>query len=379
MDQKEKIQILKDIVQIKSVNDNEEEIAHYLKELLEKYGIESTLVNYSPGRSSLVAELSNGEGKVLGFTGHMDVVDAGDESKWTYPPYEGHIEENKMYGRGTTDMKSGLAAMAIAMIELKENGTPFNGKIKLLATVGEEVGELGAEQLTNEGYVDDLDGLIIGEPSNYNLIYTHMGSINYSVISHGKSAHSSMPKKGINAINHLNDFITEANREMDAITEKYEDEELGRTIHNVTVIQGGNQVNSIPETATLQANIRSIPEYSNDEIIRALQTIVDKLNEQTDYNLELKVDYNKESIQSPKDSSLIQSILKVSDRDLPLIGISGTTDAAEFTKSENPFDLVVYGPGEPTLPHQMNEYVQIDNYLDMIEQYQKIAQEYLKA
>ena len=378
MNHEEKVQILKDIVQIKSVNENEEEVANYLKDLFKKYEIDSTLVNYSPGRSSLVAELSNGEGKVLGFTGHMDVVDAGDESQWTYPPYEGHIEGNKMYGRGTTDMKSGLAAMAIAMIELKEKGTPFNGKIKLLATVGEEIGELGSQQLTEEGYADDLDGLIIGEPSNYNLVYTHMGSINYSVVSHGKSAHSSMPKEGINAINHLNEFITEANRAMDKITEKYEDEVLGRTIHNVTVIHGGNQVNSIPETASLQANIRSIPSYSNDDIIHTLQGIVDKLNEKTDYHLELKVDYNKQSVKSPKDSALIQSILNVSDKDLPLTGLSATTDAAEFTKSAQPFDLVVYGPGEPTLPHQVDEYVQIDNYLDMIAQYQNIAKEYLK-
>lgn len=378
MNHEEKIRVLKDLVQIKSVNENEEEVANYLKNLFKKHEIDSTLVNYSPGRSSLVAELSNGEGRVLGFTGHMDVVDAGDESQWTYPPYEGHIEGNKMYGRGTTDMKSGLAAMAIAMIELKEKGIPFNGKIKLLATVGEEIGELGSQQLTEEGYADDLDGLIIGEPSNYNLVYTHMGSINYSVVSHGKSAHSSMPKEGINAINHLNEFITEANRAMDKITEKYEDEVLGRTIHNVTVIHGGNQVNSIPETASLQANIRSIPRYSNDDIIHTLQAIVDKLNEKTDYHLELKVDYNKQAVKSPRDSALIQSILNVSDKDLPLIGLSATTDAAEFTKSAQPFDLVVYGPGEPTLPHQVDEYVQIDNYLDMIEQYQNSAKEYLK-
>ncbi|WP_313468323.1 M20/M25/M40 family metallo-hydrolase, partial [Carnobacterium sp.] len=177
---------------------------------------------------------------------------------------------------------------------------------------------------------------------------------------------------------HLNEFITEANRAMDNITEKYEDEVLGRTIHNVTVIHGGNQVNSIPETASLQANIRSIPSYSNDDIIHTLQAIVDKLNEKTDYHLELKVDYNKQSVKSPKDSALIQSILNVSDKDLPLTGLSATTDAAEFTKSAQPFDLVVYGPGEPTLPHQVDEYVQIDNYLDMIEQYQNIAKEYLK-
>ena len=378
MDKNKKIKILKDIIQIRSVNENEEEVAVYLKELLNKYNIPSVLIPYSPGRSSLVAELiGSGNGKVLGFTGHLDVVDAGDETRWQYPPYSGHVEEGRMYGRGTTDMKSGLAALTIAMIELNEKSIPFNGKIRLLATLGEEVGELGAMQLTEKGYADDLDGLIIGEPTKHKIAYTHMGSINYSVISHGKSAHSSMPHEGINAINHLNEFISEANSEMDNISLSYEDEVLGRTIHNITVISGGNQVNSIPETAELQANIRSIPAYSNDRIIDLLQSVIDRLNLKG-HNLELKIDFNKISVKSDRNSKLIQAIQKVSERDLPLTGLSATTDAAEFTKSLKPFDLAIYGPGEPAMPHQVDEYVEIENYLEMIEMYQKIAIEYLK-
>ena len=89
-------------------------------------------------------------------------------------------------------------------------------------------------------------------------MYAHMGSINYSVVSHGKEAHSSMPEEGINAINNLNEFITEANQQMAEVTANYENPELGRTIHNVTVIKGGTQVNSIPGQAALQGNIRSI-------------------------------------------------------------------------------------------------------------------------
>ncbi len=87
MDRDEIVSFLQDIVRIKTENDNETEVAEYIKNLLEKYGIDSKLVEYSPGRSNLVAEISNGEGKVLGISGHMDVVAAGDPSLWSEEQY----------------------------------------------------------------------------------------------------------------------------------------------------------------------------------------------------------------------------------------------------------------------------------------------------
>ncbi|MDT2523746.1 ArgE/DapE family deacylase [Enterococcus raffinosus] len=378
MERKEKIAILQDVIRIKSVNDNEAEVAQYFADLLKKYGIESERVQYKEGRDNLVATVKKGKSeKVLGLTGHMDVVDAGDEARWTYPPYDAVIEGNKLYGRGSTDMKSGLTAMIIAMIELEEEKSEFDGAVKLLATVGEEVGELGAQQLTKAGYADDLTGLLIGEPTNYNLLYAHMGSINYSVISYGKEAHSSMPEEGFNAINHLNQFITKVNQKMTEVANSYVNKELGRTIHNVTVIKGGNQVNSIPNYAELQGNIRSIPDFDNEKIKELLSDIVDELNEESEYKLELTIDYNKIPVQAEKNSTLIQTIQKQFDAPLPLITAAGTTDAAEFTKAKNTFDVVVFGPGVPTLPHKVDEYVEIDNYMDMIDKYKAIIKSYL--
>ena len=379
MEKEKRIAILQDVIKIRSVNNNEAEVADYYAKILQTHGIDSTKINYQEGRDNLVATIKKGNSKkVLGLSGHMDVVDAGDESQWKFPPYEAVIDDNKLYGRGSTDMKSGLTAMIIAMIELTEEEVSFDGTVKLLATVGEEIGELGAQQLTEAGYADDLTGLLIGEPTKYNLMYAHMGSINYSVISRGKEAHSSMPEQGFNAINHLNEFITRVNKEMATVAENYVNENLGRTIHNVTVIKGGNQVNSIPSYAELQGNIRSIPNFSNDEVKSLLTTIINELNEGSDYKLELSIDFNKIPVKADKNSALIQAVQDQFEKPLPLVTAAGTTDAAEFTKSENTFDFVVFGPGEPTLPHQINEYVEIDNYLDMIEKYKSIIQSYLR-
>ncbi|WP_246819073.1 M20/M25/M40 family metallo-hydrolase, partial [Aerococcus sp. HMSC10H05] len=112
-------------------------------------------------------------------------------------------------------MKSGLAALAIAMCELKEEGIDLNGRIRFLATVGEEIGRIGSKQLVKEGYADDIDGLIIAEPSSSIIAYTHKGSMNFTVTAKGKSAHSSMPTEGINAINHIADFVLHFNEAMD--------------------------------------------------------------------------------------------------------------------------------------------------------------------
>ncbi|MGX4687347.1 ArgE/DapE family deacylase [Vagococcus sp. JNUCC 83] len=378
MQKSQKIECLQDIIKMKTINGNEEIVAKYLQEKLKQVNISTELIQYADNRSSLVATLKKGDSdhKILGLTGHMDVVDPGDASEWTFPPFSATIKDNKLYGRGSTDMKSGLMAMAIAMIELQEENKNFNGTVKLLATVGEEVGELGAEQLTKLGYVDDLDGLIVGEPSGYNIVYTHMGSINYTVTSAGKEAHSSMPKEGYNALNHLIDFSYHINKKMDDISTKYVNEELGSTIHNITIMNGGNQVNSIPNFASLQGNIRSIPEFSNDDIIKVLQDTVDELNKNQPYKLTLTIDYNKLSVKSDKNSELVKVIQKQFEQPLPLMGIAATTDTAEFVKSDNHFEFVVFGPGESNLPHQVDEYVDLNNYLDMIDKYKQIILDY---
>ncbi|EAD8167983.1 ArgE/DapE family deacylase [Listeria monocytogenes] len=378
MDRQKKIQILKDMVNIDSTNGHEEQVANYLQKLFAEYGIESEKVQYDVDRASLVSEIGSNDGKVLAFSGHMDVVDAGDVSKWKFPPFEAAEHEGKIYGRGATDMKSGLAAMVIAMIELHEEKQKLNGKIRLLATVGEEVGELGAEQLTQKGYADDLDGLIIGEPSGHRIVYAHKGSINYTVKSTGKNAHSSMPEFGVNAIDNLLLFYNEVEKFVKSIDAT--NEILGDFIHNVTVIDGGNQVNSIPEKAQLQGNIRSIPEMDNETVKQVLVKIINKLNKQENVNLELIFDYDKQPVFSDKNSDLVHIAKSVASdivkEEIPLLGISGTTDAAEFTKAKKAFPVIIFGPGNET-PHQVNENVPVENYLEMIDVYKRIAIEFL--
>lgn len=376
MKDEDKIKLFSDIMKIPSVNDREEEVAKVLEGPLKKAGFETKLVEYSKGRSNLVATLTKGEGKTLVYTGHLDVVSPGNEEEWSHKPFDAEVVDDVLYGRGASDMKSGVAAMTIAAIELAKED--FKGTLKLLFTVGEEVGELGAQQLTEMGEMDGVNAVLIGEPIGPMIAFTHKGSMNYTVSSKGKEAHSSMPKEGINAIDPLAKYILKANDAMAKVVADYENPELGRTIHNVTLIKGGSQVNSIPGSAQLSGNIRSIPEFPNDKIEAFLQEIVDELNKEEGVDLTLTMDFNKIPVKGEKDSELIEAIQKQFEKPLPVGGISPTTDAAEFTKAKNSFDVAVFGPGDPTAPHKVDERIELANYLEYTIHFKNIAKNYLK-
>ena len=380
MNKEEKIKILQDVIQIQTVNDNEIAVAEYFKKLLNEYGIDSKLVEYSPTRANLVAEIKGEKpGKVLIFNGHSDVVAAGDPKEWTHPPFAGVIEDGKLYGRGATDMKAGLTALALAMIEIKEQDLLKAGTIRFIITVGEEIGMYGSKQMTEEGYVDDADAIIVGEPKmgNGKIVTAHKGSVQYEIVSYGRSAHSSMPELGINSIQQIVDFIPVANEKIAEAASKGENEKLGRMLNAFTVIDGGDQINSIPAITKLKGNGRTVPEVDNEMFLDALNASIDEINNQIEGRLELNIMQNNPAVESDFDTDLIQSFRNVANVEIEPVGMTGATDASNFGRIEKDFDLAIYGPGVMEVAHQVDEYVEIDDYLNFIDLYQKVAQDYL--
>ena len=380
MNKEEKIKILQDVIQIETVNDNEVAVAEYFKNLLNEYGIDSKLVEYSPTRANLVAEIKGEKpGKVLIFNGHSDVVAAGDPKEWTHPPFAGVIEDGKLYGRGATDMKAGLTALALAMIEIKEQDLLKAGTIRFIITVGEEIGMYGSKQMTEEGYVDDADAIIVGEPKmgNGKIVTAHKGSVQYEIVSYGRSAHSSMPELGINSIQQIVDFIPVANEKIAEAASKGENEKLGRMLNAFTVIDGGDQINSIPAITKLKGNGRTVPEVDNEMFLDALNASIDEINNQIEGRLELNIMQNNPAVESDFDTDLIQSFRNVANVEIEPVGMTGATDASNFGRIEKDFDLAIYGPGVMEVAHQVDEYVEIEDYLNFIDLYQKVAQDYL--
>ncbi|MFT8619780.1 MAG: ArgE/DapE family deacylase, partial [Lentilactobacillus hilgardii] len=331
MNKQQQIEILSKLISIRSVNDHEAEVADYIASLFEPYknkGVQIERVTYAPGRDSLVVTIGKGD-RILGFSGHEDVVDPGDLEAWDSDPFKAVIKDGKLYGRGATDMKSGLAAVIIAMLDMLENDA-VPGKIKLFATVGEETGEYGAAQLTKEGYVDGVDGMMIAEPGDSmgEVGFTSKGIVDYIVTSIGKGAHSSQPEKGINAIDHLIDFANEVKPVM-AEFDKV-DPVLGKLTHVQSLFNGGEQINSVPAKAVIKGNIRTIPEYPNKVIFDALEGLVNKLNKKPGYDLSIAYSFPEEAMPGDANSPFIKLIKKVHDEmfDKPLVasGQSGASD-----------------------------------------------------
>lgn len=378
MDKQEKIKILQDVIQLETPNGNEEIVALYYKNLLEAHGIESELIQYADGRVNLVAELKGQEdGKILAVSGHMDVVDAGNPDLWTYPPYGAEIHDGVMYGRGTTDMKAGLTALIIAMIELKESGQVFSGTVRLLACVGEEIGMLGSKQLTDLGYTEDIDGMIIAEPSTPYYNTKHKGSIQYQVIAHGRAAHSSTPEKGVNTIQLINDFINKTNVKIDEAATTAENDMLGKMLNVFTMIEGGNQINSVPEYTVLSGNARTIPEVGNDIVVGIFNDVIEDINANGQGMLELNLLQNNQYADGDNDSVLVD-LIKVEDPQAENRGLSGATDGSNFTNVDHKFDFVIYGPGRIDSAHTIDESIEVDQYLAFIDKYVNIYKGYLK-
>ena len=379
MEQERKVRLLQDIIAIESVNNHEEEVARFLKDLFDQYEITSELISYQPGRASIVAEIKGHQpGPVLVFAGHTDVVDPGNPDQWTYPPFAGEIHDGYLDGRGASDMKAGTLALAIAFCQLKAQAADFKGTVRYIANVAEETDMAGSRQLQALGYLADVDGIVVGEPSNEGAFVAHKGAIAFEVSSLGKAAHSSTPDAGVNAIYQLADYMLTVQSRFEAYQVQHENDLLGQATTAFTVIEGGNQGNTIPDYAVVKGSTRPVPEFNNEACIALFEEIIAEKNAVNPGELRLDIKFSAPPVISDPHSPLVEALQAVNDQAVAVGTIGGCTDASFYTQGRlGEIDILIYGPGYTSEAHTIDEKVSVASYLDFIDKYQNLALAYL--
>ena len=366
---KSALDLTQELIRFNTINPpgNEKPCANYLGEILESAGFFVSYHDFAEDRTSLIARTGDGSKPPLCFTGHIDTVPLG-AMKWSKDPLAAHIEDNRLYGRGSSDMKSGVAAFVFAMVELMPHLKNTPGVV-LVITAGEETGCEGAFQLVKQGDVlGEAGAIIVAEPSaNYPLI-GHKGALWLKAKSQGITAHGSMPELGENAIYKSARAITKL-EEFDFNVARHEI--LGKPTLNVGTVEGGMNINSVPDLAEVGIDIRTIPGQQHSQVKDGLQSYLGE-------EVEIDTLVNVGAIWTNPLDTWIKEVFKIMTsilgEEIEIRTASYFTDAAALTPAYGGAPTVILGPGEPLMAHQTDEYCQIDRIDEAVEAYLKLAQ-----
>ena len=267
------IELTKHLVRMNTINPpgDEEACARFLGNILETAKFSVSYFPFGDKRASVVARIGgNSKKKPLCITGHIDTIPLGAAS-WTKDPFCGETDAGLLFGRGTSDMKCGVAAFVTAAIELSEHldGTPG---LELVITAGEEIGCQGAFDLVRQqGALGRAGAVLVGEPTSNFPYVGHKGAYWLTAKTSGVTAHGSMPELGENAVYRAAKAITALENF------KFSNpahEMMGQATLNVGMVHGGLNMNSVPDEASISIDIRSVPTSKHEDVRGQLQKCV---------------------------------------------------------------------------------------------------------
>jgi succinyl-diaminopimelate desuccinylase len=321
----------------------ERDCAEYLGKLLEAGGFQVSYHEYGLARTNLVARLEAGEERLpICFTGHMDTAPLGLGS-WTKDPFGGEIEDNKIYGRGTSDMKGGVAAMVAAALRISKMQRGKAGVI-LIITAGEETGSEGACHIATLGEkLGKAGAMVVGEPTSNYPIVAHKGSLWLEARTTGVTAHGSMPDQGINAIYRAVEVISGL-REFDFAISPHP--LLGSPTINVGTISGGLNIRTRQRWVLIFARFRV---WQTGRFSRSSNPILERMLNSGGWWMPF--------LKEPPVAR----------------GVTYFTDASFLTPAFDNPPTIILGPGEATQAHKTDEFCYVDKIKQAAEAYFEIA------
>jgi succinyl-diaminopimelate desuccinylase len=355
------------LVRMNTINPpgREEPCARYLGALLESAGFATHYHSYGAGRVSVIATIGGNASKPpLCLTGHIDTVPLG-ASPWRMDPFAGDADAGNLYGRGTSDMKCGVAAFTTAALHMAKHLSGTAG-LTLVITAGEETGCEGAFHLYRDGVLGNAGAVVVAEPtSNYPFV-GHKGALWLKARMNGVTAHGSMPEKGVNAVYKA----ARALNKLEAFRFSNPPHGLmGQATLNVGTIHGGLNINSVPDRAEIEIDIRTVPTVDHKELIRIIAA-------QLGPEVELEPLMDLEAVYTEPQDPWMQSVFEVmgsilNEKPVPRVA-TYFTDAAALNLAYNNPPTVILGPGEPHMAHQTDEYCVVERVQGAVAAYEEI-------
>lgn len=359
---------LQELIAIDTTNPpgNEAAIVAYLKKLFPD--CESRIIYHSENRSSLIVNLTNeiASRPSITFIGHMDTVPFTSDN-WSYPPLEATIVNDRLYGRGSSDMKSGLACMIELGHFIRQHPQKVTSNVRLVFTADEESGGLGMKDIIDQGLIEDHEILIVPEPTDLCVAYQEKGALWLQLEIVGKASHGSMPQAGRNAIQAVFDFQQALLARITA-----ENDMVGPTTVSLNKISGGNKVNVVADYAVCELDIRYPPEIDGahlNQAIRDCQTEIAVDGIDITYQV---LNHRPALInQKPGLHQVVRQIFADLKLDYREVGVKYYTDLSSFKNLTNEF--VIFGPGISQQAHVEDEYVEIPSLHQAYRFYQSLV------
>lgn len=335
------------------------EIAGFVLDYLRDAGLEAVRVPLAPGRDSVVGRLPGAEAGSIVLCGHLDTVAAREED-WSLPPFSGHKEGGRVYGRGAADMKAGLAGLLLAARWAAAHSKPPKKSLVLALTADEEQGYHGARTLMDGGYLDDAKFLLIPEPTDGAAFLGQKGELWIKAVFQGEATHRSVPELGVNAALPAAAFALEAVEAINALPAG----PRGKTSINLGRIAGGWQVNVVPNRAEVELDVRTALAEHREAVLERVEEIGRQAAAHWGASFSYAVTEQRDPIETREDAPYVQELLAAVEEvqgQPPEIGIAPySTDGVEIAPRLG-IPLLIYGPGSIAQAHRPDEYVEVDS------------------
>ena len=354
------------LIQTDTVNPpgNEADAVRILAPLLQQAGFTTKEYNHGPNRSSLVAHKGRTDQPSVLLSGHLDTVPFGAQP-WTMPPLAASVVDGKLYGRGAADMKGGVAALVAAAIHSASSvkGSPLT----LVLSADEEIGCAGAARLIKDGVLPKARCILVAEPTGNIPCLGHKGVFWLKASFHGKTAHAAFPDLGESALLKAAKAVVALNGEI--ITGKSHGVMGDSTLVTSRFFSGDNY-NSVPDLAEVGIDIRSTVNWSHDAILHSIKELLAPLRPEFEVIFDLPPLWTDPHIDVVKEIFSCCNFVRRQQHS-PRI-VTFYTDGGILGPGLGDAPVVVLGPGESGMAHQVDEYVHVEELQEGVDIYLEI-------